>query len=434
MKRCGWMGALVVCLGLGWGGAQGLTAQTEDGAGDKLRVFFDCKAIGCFDLDFFRREITWVNWVRDREDSDVHVMITFQRAGGGFSFQFAFIGVGDFEGQNHNLTGFSSGTDTTDEQRTMIASKTRLGLVAYAAETSQANLLSVVYQDPTATGEGPPAQVTPENDPWNLWVFNVRVSGSKSGESRLSSANVSSGLGANRVSDVWKFTSSVNFSYRESNFEVSDEETITSFRRSMGANVLLVKSIGPHWGVGTRGNINSATFQNHDLRVSIEPAIEYNIFPYSESSRRSFTFQYRIGPEFVRYDEETIFDKTEEWLFKNSLTATLGVQQPWGGASFSLSGSTHLNDFEKNSISTFGNVNFRITRGLRLNFGGSASRIRNRINLPKSEATEQDILLRQIILGTSFSFRFNVGLTYRFGSIFNNIVNPRFDSGFFFFF
>lgn len=434
MKRCGWVGALVVCLGLGWGGAQGLSAQAEAGVGDKLRVFFDCKAMGCFDLDFFRREITWVNWVRDREDSDVHVMITFQSAGGGFTFQFAFIGGGDFEGQNHNLTGFSSGTDTTDEQRTMIASKTKLGLAPYAAETSQADLLSVVYQDPAATGDGAPVQVTPDNDPWNLWVFNIRLSGSMSGESRLSSANINTGLGANRVSEMWKFTSSVNFSYRESDFDVSDEETITSFTRRMGANVLLVKSLGPHWGVGARGNLNSDTFQNRDLGVGIEPAIEYNIFPYSESSRRSFTFQYRIGPEFVRYDEETIFEKTEEWLFTNSFTATLGMQQPWGGASFSLVGSTFLNDLGKNSISTFGNVNFRVTRGLRLNLGGSASRIRNRINLPKSEATEQDILLRQIILDTSFSFRFNVGLTYRFGSIFNNIVNPRFDSGFFFFF
>lgn len=36
------------------------------------------------------------------------------------------------------------------------------------------------------------------------------------------------------------------------------------------------------------------------------------------------------------------------------------------------------------------------------------------------------------IFDTSFSFRFNASVSYRFGSIFNNIVNPRFDGGHFF--
>ncbi|MFQ6046753.1 MAG: hypothetical protein ACE5PT_10425, partial [Gemmatimonadales bacterium] len=32
-----------------------------------LKVFLDCNAPNC-DFDHFRREITWVNWVRDRQD------------------------------------------------------------------------------------------------------------------------------------------------------------------------------------------------------------------------------------------------------------------------------------------------------------------------------------------------------------------------------
>ena len=37
--------------------------------GRAVRLFLDCKAFGCFDDDFFRTEIQFVNWVRDREDS-----------------------------------------------------------------------------------------------------------------------------------------------------------------------------------------------------------------------------------------------------------------------------------------------------------------------------------------------------------------------------
>src|SRR5256885_10726292 len=50
------------------------------------RVFFDCPMYlpGC-DFDFVRTEITWVNWVRNREDADVHVLVTTQPTGGGGS-------------------------------------------------------------------------------------------------------------------------------------------------------------------------------------------------------------------------------------------------------------------------------------------------------------------------------------------------------------
>ena len=38
---------------------------------------------------------------------------------------------------------------------------------------------------------------------------------------------------------------------------------------------------------------------------------------------------------------------------------------------------------------------------------------------------EEDILLRRRQLGTDFFVRANFGFSYTFGSIYNNIVNPR---------
>ena len=57
------------------------SATVQDSA---LRVLFDCPNYGpgC-DFDFLRTEITWVNWVRDREAADVHALITTQQTGGG---------------------------------------------------------------------------------------------------------------------------------------------------------------------------------------------------------------------------------------------------------------------------------------------------------------------------------------------------------------
>ncbi len=103
--------------------------------------------------------------------------------------------------------------------------------------------------------------------------------------------------------------------------------------------------------------------------------------------------------------------------------------------SISLSGTAFIDEFEKNQVSLFGSLNFRIVRGLSLSFFGMGSRVRNQINLPLGGATDEEVLLRQIVLESDFTYFFNVSLRYTFGSIFNNIVNPRLDSGgdFFFF-
>ena len=77
----------------------------------------------------------------------------------------------------------------------------------------------------------------------------------------------------------------------------------------------------------------------------------------------------------------------------------------------------------------FGNANIRIVRGLSFNFFGSISRVRDQVFLPRRGATDEDVLLRQRQLATDFDYNFRISLRFTFGSIFNNIVNPRFDAG-----
>ena len=289
-----------------------LLAQ-EGGGGERIRVFLDCQTFGC-DFDLTRREITWVSWVRNREDADVHVLVTSTRAGSGTAYDIGFIGLGRFLGDDHNLRHSSSSTDTRDERRRGLIEKFELGLVTYAGNTPAAEFLRIQYRGPE--GEGGPAEdrVTPENDPWNLWVFTVSVGGSTRGQSRTSSASVNGSLSANRTSEAWKFEWGARFRYSEDEFELEDESTLTSIRRSSGTDVLLVKSAGDHWGVGGQASVTANTFDNTDSRVRVQPTVEYNIFPYSESSRRQLTLQYQVGVSRLRYDEETVFDVTEPSL------------------------------------------------------------------------------------------------------------------------
>ena len=55
-----------------------------------------------------------------------------------------------------------------------------------------------------------------------------------------------------------------------------------------------------------------------------------------------------------------------------------------------------------------------------------------RIHIP----TDEEILLQRRQVSTSYSYFAGVGITYTFGSIFNNVVNPRFEgaNGTFYFF
>ena len=92
-------------------------------------------------------------------------------------------------------------------------------------------------------------------------------------------------------------------------------------------------------------------------------------------------------------------------------------------------GSQFLSDLSKNQISLFGITRVRLFRGLSFNFFGSVSRVRDQLFLPKGAASDEEILLRRRQLETSYTYRLSGGFTYRFGSIFNNVVNPRFGGG-----
>ena len=365
-----------------------------------------------------------MDWVRDREDADVHLLVTFNQAGAGMVFDMQFIGRGRFEGKDSSLEHSSSLTDTQDEVRRNLTERFKLGLVGYVGNTPAAALLRVEYNEPAAA-----AAVTPDNDPWNLWVFRVSAGASSSARSRTSSTSVNGSLSANWTSENWKFRWGSNARYSEDEFEFSDGSTTASVRRNSGTDLLVVRSAGPHWGIGGRASVTSSTFSNQDIRYNLQPAVEYNIFPYAESSRRQFTFQYRVGASHVRYEEETIFGVLEETLYEQILTASLSLQQPWGSSSLAMTVSSFLDDAQKNRLSVFGNANVRIVRGLSLSFFGNVSRVRDQVFLPRRGASDEEVLLRQRDLATDFDHSLRVSLSFTFGSIFNNIVNPRFDAG-----
>src|SRR5690606_7971347 len=124
-------------------------------------------------------------------------------------------------------------------------------------------------------------------------------------------------------------------------------EWIENVQRDHEAELLVVRSISNHWSVGGTGRVDHSTFANRDFGVRVAPAIEFNFFPYSQSTRRSLTLQYSGGANRIRYLEETLYGQTEESLFDEAIEAELDIRQRWGSMDAELSGSHYFHDSSK---------------------------------------------------------------------------------------
>ena len=379
------------------------------------KVFFDCDHC---DIDYIRTEITFVNYVWDRQEADIHVLITLQRTGsGGREYTITFIGLKDYEDLQNMLKSFSSPTETDDEVREELVQTLKLGLGPYVARTPMARGLSLELQE-----EVKPTDV---EDKWNFWVFNIYASSDVSGEEQRKSREYSANFSANRVTPGSKLRMGLDIDYEKDIYDV-DGSSIDSISESRDFDGLYVKSISDHWSIGGWVSVSSSTYRNIEFTYSFHPAVEYNFFPYSDSTRRQLRLLYRIGFGSYNYREETLYGKNSEFLFNESLSLTLELNEPWGTAEFSLEGSHYFHDFKKNRLQVSGELSLRIYKGLSLDLEGRYSAVHDQLNLPLGEATLEEILLRQRELSSGYRYSFEVGLSYRFGSVFSNVVNPRF--------
>jgi hypothetical protein len=57
---------------------------------------------------------------------------------------------------------------------------------------------------------------------------------------------------------------------------------------------------------------------------------------------------------------------------------------------------------------------------------GSISYIHDQLSLSAGGASQEEILLHRQELETQYRYWGSMGISYTFGSIYNNIVNPRF--------
>ena len=371
-----------------------------------------------------RTEIGFIDYVRDRQDAQVHILVTNQSTGGGGTeFTLHFIGQQQLANLSDTLKYVSPTNASPDDLRHGLARLVRLGLVRYYAHLGQAGPFDVTYTAPTGVDKGAKAAT---KDRWNLWVYRISANGYGSGEKSDNFVSLNGSLSATRTTEMWKAVVGANANYGQSRFILSDGSKFNSYSHSYGFNDLIVKSLGPHWSAGQRASWTSSTFLNQSHSIRFAPAIEYNIFPYSQSTRRQLTLQYSTGINHFRYQDTTIFDKLSEVRVDQTLTASIDLKQPWGSVSSSLEGAAYINDFSKRHLIFFNSLDLHLFKGFSFFSFGQLSLLRDQLYLPRGDLSDQERLLRQRQLATSYTYFVNLGLSYSFGSIFNNIVNPRF--------
>lgn len=393
-------------------------APSEPPAIDRPSAFLDapdCDAAG------LRAEVLFVDWLDSAGTEQVLVTVRKQvRESGETEYVLTFEGRREFEAERLTFSVTTPAGASAGETRQALARGLKQGLLRFAGKTAVADRLTVSLRDkvkPTAV-----------EDKWNFWVFSVNGNGFLSGQESYTSMSLSSNASASRVTPDWKLHFRLSGSFNRSVFRYGGGE-IVSTSNSKYFSAMAVKSLGEHFSAGAFLEAYASTYGNIGLNLSPAPAVEYNLFPYSECTKRQLRFLYRLNFRSVRYLEETIYDKLRENLWNQSLSATLELKEKWGTISTSLEGSHYLHDFGKNRLELSGEVVVRVIKGLSVNLSGGGSRIRDQLSLAKGGATLEEILLRRRQLETSYSYYLSVGLSYTFGSTRSRVVNPRFGAG-----
>jgi hypothetical protein len=395
--------------------------QVTDSIADRenaVKIFIDC--IRC-DMNYIREEIPYVNYVRDVREAQVYIRETSEMAGsGGRKYTYVFTGQMEFEGKHDTLFYDSRPDEPRDLRRIWQTQMMKMGLMPYVARTP---LFTEVIIEPSERME---KEVVV--DRWNNWVFELEAEPDFEGEESYRELSLRSSVSATKISHAWKLE--FDFDNRITRTKYTYDDTVYTTNRSyQGLDVLVVKSLTEHWSAGIRTDLLASSYNNINFSADILPSVEYNIFPYSESTHRQLRILYGIGSSYRKYNSITIYDKMEELLWLHQLQLAYQVREKWGSINVALEGSNFFHDFSKNRLELNGYVSVRIMKGLSFRVGGAAARVNDQLSLVKGEASEAEILLRLQELQTSFNVEGEVSLTYTFGSIYNNIVNPRFGNG-----
>lgn len=388
---------------------------------EKIKVYLDCTQRWLCDFDFVRSEMKMVNFVRDRFDSDVHVFVNTQSSSsGGTQVTINFIGEKKFLSLTDTLVYFNDPTSSQDDQRKKLVQYVKLGLVQYISKTSAGSDLQILYikneEDITT-----PIII----DKWKNWVYQFGSSGRINGSQTYKEHSIRGSFSADKETETLKINFDLSFDSEVQSY-IQDSSTSKFSRKEYEAGLQVAKSINSHWSYGLATSYDNSLFSNLKVGFRLRPKLEYSFFPYSTFNTQRIVVQYMVGPTYNKYFDTTVFFKKKEFLLQQSFNIISTFTKPWGNIALGIFYSNYFDDLSKNNLSFNGAVSWRIFKGFNFAVWGNYGIINDQISLRKGNFTRDELLVRNRELKSSFRYNLGIGFSYRFGSILNNIVNPRF--------
>lgn len=382
----------------------------------KIKIYLDCH--DCNSI-FFRKNLPFVDFVRDPKLADVHIFVTKQKtASNSTEYGLNFIGINEYSDIQYKLKAISPQDETDILKWERLLKIIDLGLLPYLSRTPEITRIKINHDIDKAPS-------VPEiNDAWNYWVFRLAMSTEFQREKSQKEYSLNNSIRADRITDILKFRSKASYDFNKEIYTDNDEK-IESKREEAEFDTRLVYSLNPRWSIGIFGEISTSSYLNLNVASSIGPAIEYNIFPWDKSDRKVFTIAYHLNSNYYEYNELTIYDTFKEWRTSESLAISLVLRQPWGEIENTLEASHYFYDFSKNRLSLESDASILIVKGLSLFMQLETEFIHDQLYLPAGETTREEILLKQKKLATNFEISTELGLRFTFGSVYNNIINQR---------
>ena len=263
--------------------AQDNQVQSNNGRQDAARVFLDCR--NC-DMNYTREQIPYINYVRDVKEAQIYILVTTQSTGsGGNRYTYTFQGLGKFEGMNDTLTYTSNPDQTSSIIREEITNLLKIGLMRYIARTPVAKDINISHNYDVE-------EEVEVNDKWNFWVFEFSVAPRFNAEQSYSRTYLSNSLNISRVTPEMKLEIELDMSTNRQKYTDDFGNKTTYIRDEKAVENLIVKSLGNHLSAGLKVDFLSATNPNYKYAFKILPAIEYDLYPYSEATHRQLRFLY----------------------------------------------------------------------------------------------------------------------------------------------
>ncbi len=153
------------------------------------------------------------------------------------------------------------------------------------------------------------------SDKWNNWVFELETRPRFEAEESRKEFSFWNSVSVNKITPKWKIE--VDFNHRLTRTKyIYDNETHIKNKTEVQLKNLVVKSLGEHWSADTKVNLLTSTFSNIQFNADMFPSIEYNLFPYSQSTHHQLRFLYGVGVSLNQYNDTTIYNKIKETLGK----------------------------------------------------------------------------------------------------------------------